>query len=138
MRRKTTIDKSINPGEVPIKRVNKNCGKWNMRIVKKLFQGNDDKIRALELWAGKDKLERSIQHLFLLELSCDINRQPNDQLNVNVKGFWPRRNATAITDLRLRDQAAIKQEEPYIEWIFDNSIIKWGECFWELPRIGTF
>ena len=49
MRRKTTIDKSINPGEVPIKRVNKNCGKWNMRIVKKLFQWNDDKIRALEL-----------------------------------------------------------------------------------------
>ena len=76
-------------------------------------------------------MERPIQYLFLLELSYDINRQPNDKLNVNMKGFWPRRNTTAITDLRLRlrDQAAIKQEEPYIGSIFENSIIKWGECF---------
>ena len=42
-------------------------GKWNM-----------DEIRAIELRAGKDKLERVIQHIFPLELPCDINRQPND------------------------------------------------------------
>ena len=39
-------------------------GKWNMH-----------EIRAVELRAGKDKLERVI---FPLELSCDINRQLND------------------------------------------------------------
>lgn len=49
MRRKATMHKSIKPGEVLIKGDNKNCGKWNMRIVKKLFRGNDDRIRAAEL-----------------------------------------------------------------------------------------
>ena len=42
-------------------------GKWNM-----------DEIRAIKLRAGKDKLERVIHHIFPLELSCDINKQPND------------------------------------------------------------
>ena len=75
------------------------------------MQGNDDEIRAVKLRARKDKLERVIQHLFPLELSCDIKRQPDDQLNASAKEFWPRRNAA---DLRLRDLAAVEQEEPYI------------------------
>ena len=75
MRRKTTMHKSIMPGDVAvIKWDNKNCGKWNMGIVTKIFQGIDDEIRAVELRAGTEKLEGSIQYLFLLELSCDINR----------------------------------------------------------------
>ena len=41
------------------------------------FQGNSDEIRAIEARAGKGKLERAIQHLFPLELSCDVSRQPN-------------------------------------------------------------
>ena len=72
-----------------------------MGIVTKLLQGNDDEIRAVKLRARKDKLERVI-------------KQPDDQLNVNAKEFWPKRNAAAVSDLRLRDQAAIEQEEPYI------------------------
>ena len=61
MRRKTTMHKSIEPGEVVlIKEDNKNRRKWSMGIVTKLFQGNDGEIRAAELRAGKDKLERAI------------------------------------------------------------------------------
>ena len=41
------------------------------------FQENSDEIRAIEARAGKGKLERAIQHLFPLELSCEVNRQPN-------------------------------------------------------------
>ena len=41
------------------------------------FQENSDEIRAIEARAGKGKLERAIQHLFPLELSCDVSRQPN-------------------------------------------------------------
>ena len=43
------------------------------------------------------------------------NNDNNDQLNINAKELWPRRNAAAVADLRWRDQAAIEQEEPYIE-----------------------
>ena len=63
------------PGDVAvIKWDNKSRGKWNMGIVTKIFQGIDDEIRAVELRTGTEKLEGSIQYLFLLELSCDINR----------------------------------------------------------------
>ena len=108
--------KNIKPDDVVlIKGGNKNHGKWNMGIVTKLFQENDDEIRAVKLQAGKNKLDRAIQHLFPLELSCNINRQPDDQLNVNAKEFQPKRNSAVVADLRLRDQAAMEQEESYIE-----------------------
>ena len=101
MRRKTTIHKRIKPSDVVlIKADNKNRGKWNMGIVTKLFQENGDEIRSVELRAGKDKLKRAMQNLFKLELSCDINRQPDDQLNVNVKELWVTRNPAAAADLR--------------------------------------
>ena len=78
MRRKTTMHKSIKPGNfVLIKGDNKNHGKWNMGTVTKAFQENSDEIRAIEARAGKGKLEGAIQHLFPLEQPCDVNRQPN-------------------------------------------------------------
>lgn len=52
-----------------------------------------------------------------------LNRQYSNEMNVNAKHFQPRRNAAAIADLPLKDQAATEQKEPYI---FANSIIKWG------------
>ena len=116
MRRKTTTHKSIKPvAAALIKGDNKNHGKWNMGIVIKLFRGNDGEIRAVKLRAGKDKLERAIQHIFPLELSCNINRQIDAQLNVNAKEFRPKRNAASVADLRMRNQTEIEQEEPYIE-----------------------
>ena len=116
MRRKSQMHKSIKLGDVVlIKGDNKNRGKWNIGIVTKLFKGKDDEIRAVELRAGRDKLERAIQHLYPLELSCDVNRQPHDPLNVNANEFRPRRNAAAIAELRMKDQATADREEPYIE-----------------------
>ena len=112
MRRKTTMHKSFKRGDIVlINGENKNRGKWNMGIVTKLFQGNHVEIRAVELRAGKDKLKKAIQHLF----SCNINRYTDDQVNVNVIEFWPKRNAAAVADLQLRYQAAIEQEKPYLE-----------------------
>lgn len=48
---------------------------------------------TLVFGAGKDKLERAIQYIFPLELSCNINRQIDAQLNVNAKEFRPKRFA---------------------------------------------
>ena len=49
----------------------KNRGQWPLRIVEQLYGGRDGVIRAVKLRTGKSILERPIQHLYPLELSCD-------------------------------------------------------------------
>ena len=56
-------------------------------LVIKLFHGQDGEQRVVELPVGKDKLERAIQHLYLLELSYDSDEQSDGKLNVNAQVF---------------------------------------------------
>ena len=46
-------------------------GQWKLGIVDELFPGSDGVIRAVKLRAGKSYLERPIQRLYPLELSCN-------------------------------------------------------------------
>ena len=64
---------SLSRGDhVTIKGEEKNHGHWKLGIVVELITGRDGVIRAVKLWAGKSYLERPIQHLYHLELSCDV------------------------------------------------------------------
>ena len=66
---------ALNPGDViMIKGEEKNRGLWRIGIVvvEKLIQGRDKVVRGVRLRAGKSYLERPVQHLFPLELSCDM------------------------------------------------------------------
>ena len=59
-------------GEVVIvKDEERNRNKWKMRIVEQLISGRDGVVRAAKLRAGKGTLERAVQHLYPLELTCD-------------------------------------------------------------------
>ena len=49
----------------------RNRGKWNLGIVVKLTKGRDGVVRGARLWAGRSFLERPIQQLCSMELSCD-------------------------------------------------------------------
>ena len=49
----------------------RNRGKCPLGIVEELFKGRDGIVRVVKLRAGKTYLERSINHLYPLELSCD-------------------------------------------------------------------
>lgn len=49
----------------------KTRGKWSLGILEELFEGRDGPVQAVKLRAGKTSLERSIQHLYPLELTCD-------------------------------------------------------------------
>ena len=61
------------PDDGVIKKINKkNHGKWIAGVVNKLFYGQD-REHVAEMLVGKYKVERAIQHLYLSELSCDIN-----------------------------------------------------------------
>ena len=56
---------------VLIKGDDKHRGKWNIGIVEELYKGKDNVIRAAKLRSRKTYIERPIQFLYPLELSCD-------------------------------------------------------------------
>ena len=62
------------PDDGVMNKINKkNRGKWIVEVVKKLFYGQDREQHVAELLVGKYKVERAIQHVYLLQLSCEIN-----------------------------------------------------------------
>ena len=59
-------------GEVVlIKSEDKNRGKWKIGIIMDAIEGCDGVVRTVKLHVGTSRLERAVQHLFPLELSCD-------------------------------------------------------------------
>ena len=105
-----TRDMKIAVGDVVlIKGDEKHRGKWNIGIVEELYEGKDKVIRAVRLRSRKTAIERPIQHLYPLELHCDIYKQQSvqhdqsQQLNVNAREFKPRRTAAVIADIRMND-----------------------------------
>lgn len=96
---------------VIVKFEDKNRGKWPLGIVVELFAGRDGVIRAAKLRAGKSFLERPVQHLYPLELSCDrTNATIPAPLNADAPTFRPRRNAAVAATLHIQDLARDEQE----------------------------
>jgi hypothetical protein len=93
----------------------RNRGKWNVGIVVKLIKGKDGVVRAAKLRAGKSYLERAIQQLAPMELTCDdppvAPEAEQATLNVEAREFRPRREAAAVAEERIRSIA----EEDEIE-----------------------
>ena len=56
---------------VIIKEEEKNRNKWKLAIVAELITGRDGTVRGARLKTSNGRLERAVQHLFPLELSCD-------------------------------------------------------------------
>jgi hypothetical protein len=78
-------------------------------IVHELYEGKDGLVRAVKLRAGKSFMERPVQHLYPLELSCDIgNRQTTKtttELNAEATEVRPKRDAAVAA--RLRNQMIV-------------------------------
>ena len=65
-------DCGLKVGEVVIIRGDeKNRNLWKLGIVQEFIKGKDGIVRGAKLRAGKSYLERPVQHLYPLELSCD-------------------------------------------------------------------
>ena len=70
----------------------------------------------MKLRAGKSHLEQTIQHLYPLEISCDITPSiEKPTMNVNAEEFQPRKNAFEIERIRIIDLANDRMEEPLNE-----------------------
>ena len=90
----------------------RNRGKWNFGIVVKLIKGRDGVVQVARLRAGKSHLERAIQHLCPMELSCDVRDMQlsqSVQLNPQARAFTPRRAAVAAVQ-RIREIAEKESE----------------------------
>ena len=100
------------PGEgdvVIIKSEDKNRSQWKLGIVEDLITGRDGVVRGAKLRAGKSHMERAVQHLYPLELTCDnVTRTPTALLNPSAPAFRPKRDAAVTARHRIRNLA---QEE---------------------------
>ena len=95
---------------VSIRGEESNRAKWPLGVVSALFKGRDGSLRAVKLRAGKSYLERPVQHLFPLELSCDSYAQTQEtRLNPEAPPFRSRRDAAVAAELRISD--AVQAEE---------------------------
>ena len=78
----------------------KNRGQWSIGVVERLIKGKDDVIRGARLKTNKSHVERAVQLLYPLELSCDIEEAVQEggleTLNSKAPEFRPRRRAAEI------------------------------------------
>ena len=84
----------------------RNRNKWKLGIVESLIPGRDGIESVARLRNGKNTLERAVQQLYPLELSCDIIISPKGnkrELNPAVEEFRPRRDAAAAAIARVKD-----------------------------------
>ena len=98
-----------------IKEDERNRGKWKMGIVEELITGRDGVVRGAKLRAGKSRLERAIQHLYPLKLTCDRQTKgPGHELNPDAAEFAPQREKRrAARDVRERLAAIAENERDF-------------------------
>ena len=102
---------------VIIKTDNKNRGTWPLAIVSETYPGKDGIIRAVELKTAHGRLERPVQHLYPLEITCDKNivaapprQAPSVQLDPNLPAFRPRRDAAVAARARIQELDELNQD----------------------------
>ena len=97
-------------GEVVIiKSDEKNRARWKMGAVIDVITGQDGVVRGAKLRTPKSVIERPVQHLYPLELSCDMRAAPAP-LNTTVAAFRPQRNAAVAARARIQELAQMDDE----------------------------
>ena len=97
---------TVKKGDVVIiKSHERSRGKWPLCIVEELYKGRDGIVRAVKLRAGKTYLERPMNHLYPLELSCDRTAPIQVSLDPDAPSFRPRRDAAVAAQHRIQEVA---------------------------------
>ena len=95
----------------------KNRGRWNITIVIKLNRGRDGAVRSARINCGKSMLERAIQHLCVIEFSCDsATKTEKDPASLNVKAreYIPEPTAVVAPKLQIREAADYERKLPTV------------------------
>ena len=96
---------------VIIKSDDKNRAQWKLGVVIDLITGRDGVVRGAKLRTPKSVIERPVQHLYPLELTCDMAVETAPvALNPTVPAFRPRRNAAVAAGARIQELAQMDDE----------------------------
>ena len=96
---------------VIIKSDDKNCAQWKLGVVIDLITGRDGVVQGAKLSTPKSVTEHPVQHLYPLELTCDMAVETAPAaLNPTVPAFRPRRNAAVAARARIQELAQIDDE----------------------------
>ena len=114
-----TKQQEIKVGDVVmIKGEDKQRGTWKVGIISEVYPVKDNEIRGVQVKTTTGFPDRPIQLLYPLELHCnDVRRNCNNEnkvtkkLNVQAREFAPRRTASAIASVRIKDM--VTQESGY-------------------------
>ena len=68
---------------VVIKGEERNEGKWKIGIIEQLYPGQDGIVRVVRVRCVKNQIERAVQHLYPLELQCDMSEKTQYTVNRN-------------------------------------------------------
>ena len=101
---------------VSIKNEDHNRRKWKIGIVDKLYYGRDNVIRAVPIRSGKSFIQRPIQHLYPLELNCDVKWEKEKELNVEAPPFRPKRTAAAIAEIGIQNTREFENADDWNIW----------------------
>ena len=100
---------------VIIKGEEKNRGLWKLGIVQELITGRDGVVRGAKLRAGRSYLERPVQHLYPMELSCDrTTAMPRATLSAEAPEapvFRPSRDAAVAARARIKDATELTDDD---------------------------
>ena len=110
----------------------KKKGEWTLGIVEELVTGKDNEVRVAKIRSSKSHLERAVQQLYPLELSCDVEQPiPPVVMNPQAPVFRPRRDAAVAARERAdtrRRKLTLARDIVFINLTFISSGHKWGEC----------
>ena len=95
---------------VIIKSDEKNRAQWKLGVVINLIIGRDGVVRVAKLHTPKSVIERPLQHLYPLELTCDMTMAPA-ALNPIVPAFRPRRNAAVAARACIQELAQTDDQD---------------------------
>ena len=100
---------------VVIKGDEKNRGEWSIGIVEKLSEGRDGIVRGARIRTRKTHIERAVQLLYPLELSCDrierVEREGDVELNPQAEVFRPKRRAAEVAKEAVKETFRYEDKE---------------------------
>ena len=90
---------------VIIKSNEKNRAQWRLGVVIDLIIGRDGVVRGAKLRTPKSVIKRPVQHLYPLELTCDMTSSSEPALNPTVPAFRPRRSTAVAARAHIQELA---------------------------------
>ena len=80
-----------------------------------LKEGQDGVIRSTKVKCNKSILERAVQHLYPMELSCEQPKNKTQELNPHANEYWPKCASAEAAKYRISEVTEYENELPIVK-----------------------